>query len=100
MMQYLSQTLMWVAALTLLAIAVRQHFDVSWRTDRCGCVGVYSLGFSAAYTISHMAKGLQVHHSTTLLIAAFALWLACRTLSKRWPSGPFGKTDAAPLGPQ
>ena len=99
MMQALSDTALTLAVLFLIGMAIYQAEYVSWKTDKCGCVGIISVGLSAAYLLKVLATGEHIHPAAGLLVIGFAVWLGCRKLNhKRYSHGPMGPTDKSPLG--
>jgi hypothetical protein len=95
----ISTAIVFVAALAMLGIAFYQSELVSWKTDICGCVGVWGIFAASAYLLWSILRGLVVSDAEAAMVLAFALWIICRAARKRHqPSGAFGITDKSPLG--
>jgi hypothetical protein len=97
-MQIFSNSVLLIAVVTLIAICFVQSEYVDWRKDKCGVIGVWSVGTSSAYMLLCLLRGDYIHPAAGLLIVGFTLWLLCRKLNKmKYPSGPLGQTDRPPL---
>jgi hypothetical protein len=90
MLQDLSQAVIWMAAFFLLAISFYQRHLVNWKENPCGCIGVYALGASSAWTLFRLAEGMIVNPSMAAMVASFTLWLVCRVFHKKINDGLFG----------
>lgn len=87
-----------VATCALVGLAFLRSEDVSWKKDKCGALGVIVLMWASLWMLWSLGHGLKVAVEEAVLVVAFVIFLSCRALSKkRWPGGPFGKTDSAPL---
>lgn len=99
MIYQISNAALALTVVILIAMCFVQSEYVSWRYDKCGCVGVFSVGTSAAYMLLVIAQGEYIHPAAGMLVAGFALWLTCRRINHaRYPRGPLGPTDRPPLG--
>lgn len=98
-MSYFAMAVFVIVSIGLAATAYQQSGQVSWATDKCGCIGVFGLGVASLVMLCALLAQIHLIDAAAGMVLAFAVWMACRALRKQHDKGGvFGKTDKSPLG--
>jgi hypothetical protein len=90
-----------LASVGLFATAYVQGDKVSWASDKCGCIAVWTLLVSSATLFFCLLLQSHILDSAAGLIGAFAAWMLCKVLRKHHTiKGVFDSTDNSPLNPK
>jgi peptidoglycan/LPS O-acetylase OafA/YrhL len=97
-MSYFATSVFFLASIVLAVMSYIQSERVSWRTDKCGCVGAWSIGAASVVMLGTLIVGSNQMDAAAGMVLAFVVWMACRAARREhWLNGVLGHTDNAPL---
>jgi hypothetical protein len=98
-MSYFATLVFLIVSIALAIMSYMQSERVSWRTDKCGCIGAWSIGAASVVMLGTLLVNSHQIDAAAGMVLAFAVWMACRSARrKHWLNGVLGRTDNAPLG--
>jgi hypothetical protein len=98
-MSYFATLVFLIASLVLVALAYHQSERISWKTDKCGFIGTWSIGTAGVVMLATLLVNSHQIDAAAGIVLAFAVWMACRSARREhWLNGVLGRTDNAPLG--